>query len=226
MLRAGARGTRGFRFCLVGFALSATPAGAGDDPSFLSELRLGLFDQSIDGAVSETGVAVNAEALFQPLPWSSGFLALDRVIRPRPHIGATINAGGDTSLAYAGLSWTIPLYRDWLFAEASVGGALHNGPLDEPHIASYGCSWAFRETLSLGFNITEAWSILGTFEHMSNADFCDRNRFKHESSRSFGLCGKHGADRLGRAQSELEPGVGSRGLTQAFPGATCSIHTD
>lgn len=163
-------------FAALGLAGLPAEAPAGEDTAFLSELRLGLFDQSIDGAVSEAGIAVNAEALFQPLPWSSGFPALDRVIQPRPHIGATINAGGDTSLGYAGLSWTIPLYRDWLFAEASIGGALHNGPLDVPGIASYGCNWAFRETLSLGLNITEGWSLLGTFEHMSNADFCDRNR--------------------------------------------------
>ena len=152
------------------------PAHAAEDTPFLSELRLGLFDQSIDGANSETGVAIHAEALFQPLPWSSGFPALDRVIQPRPHVGATVNAGGDTSLAYAGLAWTIPLYSDWLFAEASIGGAFHNGPLEAPGVASYGCSWAFRETLSLGLNITEDWSLLGTFEHMSNADFCERNR--------------------------------------------------
>ncbi len=161
---------------LIGLVATIPAAHAGDDTSILSELRFGLFDQSIDGANSETGVAVNAEALFQPLPWSSGFAALDRVIQPRPHIGATINAGGDTSLAYAGLAWTIPLYRDWLFAEASIGGALHNGPLEAPGVASYGCTWAFRETLSLGLNITEDWSLLGTFEHMSNADFCDYNR--------------------------------------------------
>ncbi len=161
---------------LVLLTVTCTSARAGDRHAILDELRLGLFDQSIDGANSETGVAVNAEALFQPLPRSSGFPALDRVIQPRPHIGATINAGGDTSLAYAGLSWTIPLYRDWLFAEASIGGAYHNGPLEVPGVASYGCSWAFRETLSLGINITEDWSLLGTFEHMSNADFCDYNR--------------------------------------------------
>ncbi len=161
---------------LIALAATSGACQAGEDPPYLSELRLGLFDQSVDGANSETGVALNAEALFQPLPWSSGFPALDRVIQPRPHIGATINTGGDTSLAYAGLAWTIPLYRDWLFAEASIGGALHNGPLEAPGVASYGCSWAFRETLSLGLNITEDWSLLGTFEHMSNADFCDYNR--------------------------------------------------
>jgi hypothetical protein len=165
--------------CVLGAALAmafAPKAQAGEDVSFLSELRLGVFDQSIDGSTSEAGVAVNAEALFDPLPIASGYPALDRVLTPRPHIGATVNAGGDTSLAYAGLSWTIPLYQDWLFAELSFGGALHNGPLDEPGIASYGCGWAFRETLSFGMSLSQDWHVLASFEHMSNADFCDRNR--------------------------------------------------
>ncbi len=149
---------------------------AGDDLSFLNELRLGVFDQSIDGSTSEAGASVNAEVLFDPLPFASGYPALDRMLTPRPHIGATLNAGGDTSLAYAGLSWTIPLYRDWLFAELSFGGAFHNGPHDEPGVASYGCGWAFRESLSFGMSLGEDWGVLASFEHMSNADFCDRNR--------------------------------------------------
>jgi hypothetical protein len=176
-VKTGAWGFRKFVLLLAGVLAFATriapPASAGD---LVSELRLGIFDQSVDGSVSESGVAVNVEALFPSLPWSTGHAALDRAIRPRPHIGATINAGGDTSLAYAGLSWTVPLAQDWFFAEMSFGGALHSGPLDTPGVASYGCSWAFRETLSLGIALSEEWRLLGTVEHMSNADLCDRNR--------------------------------------------------
>ena len=142
---------------LVLLTVTCTSARAGDRHAILDELRLGLFDQSIDGANSETGVAVNAEALFHPLPSSSGSPALDRMIQPRPHIGATVNTEGDTSLAYAGLTWTIPLFCDWLFAEASFGGAIHDGPLDEPGVASYGCAWAFRESVSLGIGLGEGW---------------------------------------------------------------------
>jgi hypothetical protein len=166
----------GCALAIVLHSTTAPPAQAGDDLALLSELRLGVLDQSIDGADSETGVAVNVEALLQPLPWSSGYPALDRVIRPRQHLGATVHAGGDTSLAYAGVSWTIPLNADWLSAELSLGGAVHNGPLDVSGIASYGCSWAFRESLSGAVDVTEKWRVLGTVEHMSNADFCDPNR--------------------------------------------------
>jgi hypothetical protein len=160
----------------LALAGATSPEASAGDRSFLSELRLGLFDQSVDGANSETGVAINAEILFDRLPFTSGHAALDRFLTPRPHIGASVNTGGDTSLAYAGVSWTIPLHDDWLFAELSFGGAIHDGPLDEAGVASYGCGWGFREALSLGWNVTQTWRILGTIEHMSNADFCDRNR--------------------------------------------------
>lgn len=142
----------------------------------LSELRLGIFDQGVDGPRSESGVAVNVEALLTPLGQPSGAGMLDVLLRPRPMLGATVNTQGDTSLAYAGLTWTVPLLTDRLFAEASFGGAIHDGPLDAQGLASYGCSWAFRESVSLGISLGEGWQILGTVEHMSNADLCARNR--------------------------------------------------
>lgn len=142
----------------------------------ISELRLGIFDQGVDGPRSEGGVAVNAEALLGPLGQASGSAVMDVLLRPRPMLGATINTQGDTSLGYAGLTWTVPLLGDRLFAEASFAGAIHDGPLDEPGAASYGCSWAFRESASLGVVIADGWNLIGTVEHMSNADLCDRNR--------------------------------------------------
>ena len=39
-----------------------------------------------------------------------------------------------------------------------------------------GCNWSFRESGSLGYRLTPAWSVMGTVEHMSNAGFCDENR--------------------------------------------------
>jgi len=39
-----------------------------------------------------------------------------------------------------------------------------------------GCHVLFRESASLGFNLTESWRIMGTIEHNSNAGLCDFNR--------------------------------------------------
>lgn len=160
--------------CLL--ALGPAPVCAGELDLGISELRLGIFDQSVDGAQSEDGAAVNVEVLLARLGTPAESALLDAVLRPRPMLGASINTQGDTSVGYAGLTWTVPLLGDRLFAEASFGGAIHDGPLAEHGAASYGCTWAFRESASLGIGLGEGWQILGTVEHMSNADLCDRNR--------------------------------------------------
>lgn len=160
----------------VAACLALDQAAAGETAFGSSELRLGIFDQGVDGPRSEGGVAVNAEVLLAPIGAPAEGLVLDILLRPRPMLGATINTQGDTSLGYAGLAWTIPLLTDRLFAEASFAGALHDGPLDEPGMASYGCTWAFRESLSLGVTVGDGWRLMGTVEHMSNADLCSRNR--------------------------------------------------
>jgi lipid A 3-O-deacylase len=148
-------------------------------PSIFSEFRLGGFAHNIDGS-SETGsFDINGEILFnKPLtssdPWIDALL-------PRPHVGATVNLDGKTSAAYAGLTWTFDV-TDRLFVEGSFGASINNGitgPASARHVledrARVGCSLLFRESASIGFNITDSMSIMGTIEHHSNADLCDAN---------------------------------------------------
>ncbi|HSV28059.1 MAG TPA: acyloxyacyl hydrolase, partial [Candidatus Omnitrophota bacterium] len=82
----------------------ATPAQAGID-----EIRLGLLDHDVGvfGGEHESGYDVNGEVLFE----SPGFLA--PIWAPRPHVGVYVNTTGDTSQAYAGLTWTWDA-TDWL----------------------------------------------------------------------------------------------------------------
>ena len=55
---------------------------------------------------------------------------------PRPHIGADINTSGNTSDGYFGLGWGIVLIQslfgvnDGMFANGSLGGAVHDGYID------------------------------------------------------------------------------------------------
>jgi Lipid A 3-O-deacylase (PagL) len=58
----------------------------------------------------------------------------------------------------------------------SFGGALHDGPLDEPGRASFGCRVNFHEQAGIGYAIDRSWPVVLSWEHMSNADLCDRNR--------------------------------------------------
>lgn len=153
-----------FAVCLtLGFASSAS-AG-------VNEVRGGFYAHDIAGPAHEDdAVNINGEILFD----SPDFLSW--AFSPRPRLGATLNTNGDTSLAYLDLGWTIDL-TDTLFLDFSVGGAVHDGELDSAarDENSYGCRANFHESISLGYRMSSAWSVMVTAEHMSNAWLCEPN---------------------------------------------------
>ena len=146
--------------------------------SFVSELRIGASAQ--DPWSPEKGSAnVTGEILFQK-PFTTADLFTSYFI-PRPHLGGSLNFRGDTSFAYAGLTWTVDITPRF-FVEASFGGAVHNGntesnpafiPADR---SALGCSPTFRESGSIGYRLTPNWSVMATIEHLSNAGACGQNR--------------------------------------------------
>lgn len=95
---------------------------------------------------------------------------------PRVHVGATANLEGNTSFAYAGVTWTVPFAEAYHFS-VDFGGAVNNGePLGiSGERVAMGCYATFREAASFGRSITETISIAATVEHFSNANLCDRN---------------------------------------------------
>src|SRR5918994_550225 len=123
--------------------------------SFVSELRIGASAQ--DPWSPEKGSAnITGEILFAK-PFTTADLFTSYFI-PRPHLGGSLNARGDTSFGYAGLTWTVDITQR-VFVEASFGGALHNGntqsnpaliPADR---SALGCSPLFRESGSLGYRL-------------------------------------------------------------------------
>lgn len=142
--------------------------------SILDEVRLGVLAHDIEPNPNESGVDFNIELLFKrPAATYSSFLA-NILLRPRFHVGASINLDGDTNQVYAGLTWDIPLAPK-LSLEVSFGGALHDGPTDGAEAHSYGCAFNFRESISLGYELTNRWRVYGTVTHISNADLCDFN---------------------------------------------------
>jgi hypothetical protein len=165
----------------VGLCLSA-PAGAaaaqatGPAPLFpVDEVRIGLYDHNVEPHGSEAGVDVKGEFLFGRLPGGYGSPILETILRPRPHVGGNLNFNGHTSFAYFGLTWDYRLSPSF-FVEASFGAAVHDGPLDERGKASFGCRANFHEQAGLGYAIDRNWRVVLSWEHMSNADLCDRNR--------------------------------------------------
>jgi hypothetical protein len=151
----------------------ARPNGGAPAP-LIDEVRLGALAHSIDDSNAEEGTDLNVELLFRRRAGSYGHPLLDLALRPRVHLGASVNTAGDTSQIYAGLTWDAQL-APRLTLELTFGAALHDGPTDGGLQDSYGCAVNFRESASLGYALDERWTLYGTISHMSNADLCDHN---------------------------------------------------
>jgi hypothetical protein len=144
----------------------APPAAPGFYDPYRIEVRLGGFLHGVGG--NEKGTYdLNPELVFPRLPlfanqWWNVFV-------PRPHVGALANLEGRTSAFYAGALWSLPLpYR--FFAELFVDGAIHNGVENNaaPGHSGLGCPALFHVGGSVGYAITEHWSAMLTFDHLSN----------------------------------------------------------
>jgi lipid A 3-O-deacylase len=137
------------------------------------ELRGGLFAHAV--ASPEAGsVDANFELVaprFFVIP------GLPDYFTPRFHVGGIGNFAGRTSYVYAGTVWTFNLTPRW-FAEGFFGGLIHNGNLDDSasNMNGLGCRWGFHSGGSIGYRLNERWSVMGTFDHLSNAETCPFNK--------------------------------------------------
>ena len=170
---------------LVAALLLSAVAGSAvaQDSGFgVDELRGGLFFHSVDHAPASAFLGfidttrlqdANVELLFTPFELGDW----NWIGEIRPHVGGTFNFGGLESQVYAGLSWTHHIAGGPVFIEASFGGAIHNGALTGAvaPARNLGCQALFRESGSLGYDITEQASIMLTVEHSSHAGLCGAN---------------------------------------------------
>jgi hypothetical protein len=138
------------------------------------EVRLGGFAHEAGGV--ESGSAdVSAEVIFGNIsvntdPWW-------QFANMRAHVGGTYNTAGKTSGEYFGPIWTAALY-DKFFIEGSIDGAFNDGmtgPLKPVGRAAMGCHVGFHESFSIGYDLTQHWSVMATAEHYSNLNLCERN---------------------------------------------------
>ena len=147
-----------------------TPAGEAD--SF--EARLGAFAHSV-GATEEGGVDANVELLLPRLP--NNLPDQYKFWVPRPQFGAMINTNGKTSYGYAGVVWTLNILPQF-FLEPMFGGAVHDGNATAtpvPDENTLGCRVLFHTGLSGGYRLTERWTALLTWDHISNGHLCAHN---------------------------------------------------
>lgn len=141
-----------------------------------NEIRFGVLAADLDpGGGSDDTVAINAELLSPHFAGQYGDLILDALLNPRLHIGTTLTTDDGVNQAYAGLTWDYHL-TDAVFLETSFGGAVHNGETDDHNADSYGCTIQFRESLSVGVDLSERISLMATVDHMSNSGLCNENQ--------------------------------------------------
>lgn len=175
----------GQRFASVAIGLFAFAAVAGMPgpvraaDGIVDELKFGVLDHDINigGHHKEGGVDFNGEILFG----SPTFLHW--IFSPRPMIGASINSQRNTDQAYAGLTWTILDFkeiftdRDGIYLNGSLGGAVHDGPLEstDPEKKQLGSRVLFRESVEIGYEFLPRQSISVFGDHISDAHLTKHN---------------------------------------------------
>lgn len=154
-----------FAFVLsVAFSQSAF---AGD---LMDEVRIGAGGVIQSDSSKDKGALGSAEVYFAPFR-SSRTGAAGVLLEPRIQLG--VSGGPDaTDQIYTGLNWHVPL-GDRFFAEAGIGGTVHNGSLDSGDGPRLGCRLLFREHVALGIRITDNVNLMATADHSSHANICD-----------------------------------------------------
>jgi lipid A 3-O-deacylase len=164
-------------------ALACGPLSAAAQTNPIDEVKVGVLAHDVGflGHHVESGEDVNLELLFTP----PDILAV--IGSPRPHIGADINASGNTSDGYFGLTWGIMLIQnlfqsgDGIFANGSLGGAVQDGyegtqtSVPPPGRKLLGSPVLFRESAELGYQLTPRVDVSAFLDHISNANLAPRN---------------------------------------------------
>jgi lipid A 3-O-deacylase len=122
----------------------------------------------------ETGLDINGELQFRPPSWR----VWQWIASPRPHIGATVNTAGDTSIAYAGVTYEGEVWRR-VFVGLGLGLAIHDGPLHNPDDercgrfsdCGFGSRVLFRGALEAGWRFQGGTSVSLFYEHFSHYGF-------------------------------------------------------
>jgi len=160
----------------------------------VSEIRAGIGAHDLrvldDMPVREDSVVINAEIIFDEpefLKWA---------FSPQPYINGSLNLGGSTSYAGAGLLWRQNIGKKF-YGDFAFGLVVHDGTLDSfdevddiftsdlmtaedfnaafdelffrrSNNIQYGSRVLFREQLTLGYKIDPKWAVEGYFEHISH----------------------------------------------------------
>lgn len=140
-----------------------------EDPSLYDprrmELRFGGFDHGVGSNEAKTA---DAKVEFVGPRLLPGVTAWWSALILRPYVSAVGNLDERTSSVRFGGLWTFPFTEHW-FGEIFFGGAFHDGSIDgAPGMSALGAHTLFNIGGSLGYRIDRSWSLIGTFDHLSN----------------------------------------------------------
>ena len=127
-------------------------------------------DRGLFSNRTEEGIDVNAEIQFRAFDadyWSV-------IGSPRPHIGASINTAGDTSLGYAGLTWSWDVTDD-IFLDGAFSLVVHDGELesDSPDRRDFGSRVLFRFGVEVGYRLAPRHALTVFADHASHGRLLD-----------------------------------------------------
>ena len=143
--------------------LAATPAAAG-------EVFVGAYVHGVETPLTfytgEDGADVQLCYRFE------GIEALAAVGKPAPYLIASLNSGGDSSFAGAGLSWK--LGKGPVYLRPGVGLVVHDGPSDRIDPVSgrhteLGSRVLFAPEVALGLKVSPRLAVEASWVHVSHA---------------------------------------------------------
>ena len=159
---------RAYPICLaLAWLASASPPATAAVPEDAPVFAVGVLghDQGPASDHHEHGINLNLEMQFPPLEFFGS---------PRPHFGVTPNFNGDTSMAYAGLTFPMHQRAPW-FLDGFVSAALHDGPLHKDpdgcarnSNCGYGVRMMPRFGLELGYRLSGRSALTLFSDHMSH----------------------------------------------------------
>jgi hypothetical protein len=168
------------------FAQMPAPAAYSTTGSFLSgwEFRAGGFVSTWGPEKGDPNI--NGEIV------SPKFFHLDGwadYLVPRLQAGGTVNVGGGTNYVYLGPMWSVAYNR--IFADFALGGSIHDGQTQghytNPNRNKMGCRVLYHMSWDVGYQLTDNWSVMATFDHISNGSGTLSNCGSNEGASILGV---------------------------------------